>query len=97
MTFPPMRPQIEIQRVHDMLNTVLSDQGLARALVPREMIGPLVMAADCLCWILHHDTRDQPDSHAVRFGQIVGILRASLDEAGYGSEPPDAPYVVEVE
>lgn len=90
MTFPPMRPQIEIQRVHDMLMDALSDQRVAAALIPGELVGPLMMAADCLCWVLHHDVGANADSHAENFATIIGILR----ERYTSEEPPADEYLV---
>jgi hypothetical protein len=86
MDFPPMRPQIELQRVHDILMCVLSTPSL-REFIPPGMQRPLAMAADCLCWCLHHDvgSHEAPsDSHAVNFGAFMAMLEFSLAERGIG-------------
>lgn len=93
MTFPPMRPQIEVQRVHDMLMDALSDRHLRESIIPEDLFGPLAMAADCLCWILHHDTDVHPDSHAAEFSYIIKLLGEEL--AGRYEEPDPGEYIVE--
>lgn len=94
MTFPPMRPQVEIQHVHDMLMDVLADGDLRNALIPREWQRPMMLAADCLCWILHHDVGTHPNSHATNFASIVQYLREDLADAGHTWDAPGE-YIVE--
>lgn len=83
MTFPPMRQQVEIQLVHDMLMDVLADKALRDALIPREWQRPLMLASDTLCWVLSHDSDTHPDSHAGHFASIIQYLREDLAEAGH--------------
>lgn len=52
--FPAMRPQLELQRVHDLLNVTLTTPEV-RELLPNELLTPLKMTLDCLCWALHHE------------------------------------------
>src|SRR5215475_10518798 len=96
MIYPPMRPQIEVQRLHDLLMGVLSDRRLTEEVIDDEMIGPLRMAADCLCWILHHDVDVHPDSHAANFASCIRFLREEVERVGYTwVEPPGSEYIVE--
>ena len=94
-TFPPMRPQIELQRVHDMLMTVLGNHGLTVALVPESQLRPLMLATDCLCWALHHDVDSHPSAHASHFARIIQDLRHDLEEVGYMDDRPESEYIIE--
>lgn len=96
MTFPPMRPQLEIQRLHDLLMNVLSDRRLTQAVLPAEYGPSVAMVADCLCWILHHDVDVHHDSHASDFAAFLKDLQGSLDEVGFVQDaPPDSEYIIE--
>jgi hypothetical protein len=96
MTYPPMRPQLEIQFQHDMLMTLLSDSRLLQAVVPEEYHASLAMATDCLCWVLHHDVDSHPHSHASDFAQCLKDIKEGLAAVGFTWEPPpDHEYVVE--
>lgn len=96
MTFPPMRPQLEIQRLHDLLMDVLSRPRLVQAVIPREYVPSLMMAADCLCWILHHDVDMHADSHASEFAEIIQALRENLEAVGFTQDgPPEGEYIIE--
>lgn len=96
MTFPAMRPQIEIQFMHDMLMGMFATKGLAEAVVPREYRGALAMATDCLCWVLRHDVDAHPHSHAGDFARVLQDVKTDLEKIGWGWEPPEgAEYRVE--
>ena len=107
-TFPPMRPQVELQHAHDLLFAILSTPPVAK-LIESEFHPALRMALDCLCWSLHHDGDDQhPSSHAANFAVMIKDLREWFDEvmeeavkAGVavriGEEPRDEDYVVDVD
>lgn len=88
MTFPAMRSQVELQRVHDMLMDVLSDAELSTLVIPDYLEGSLRMAANCLCWALHHDGLDQPDTHATQFAGLLQGLRNTLALIGHTWEAP---------
>lgn len=79
MKFIPMRPQIELQRVHDVLMNILGDEELHDVFKPG-LAGPLMMAADCLCWALHHDADTHRDAHAANFGKLIYWLEQRLME-----------------
>lgn len=95
MIFPPMRPQVEIQHVHDLLMDVLTDEELIDELDVREMVSPLRLVTDCLCWVLHHDVASHPDSHASHFADMVHWLREDLAEMGHTWEPGAGGYIIE--
>lgn len=92
MTFPPMRPQLELQLVHDLLMDVLSDQRLTEAVLEPELVRPLMLVADCLCWVLHHE---HPGSHASYFAYLLACLKRDLAEMGHRWEPGPEAYIVE--
>lgn len=95
--FPPMRPQIELQRVHDLLGFALGEP-LLRKRLPDELIAPMTMAADCLCWALHHDVGDGVYScpHASNFGDLIFWLQHDLAEMGVGQDDrPEEEYIIE--
>jgi hypothetical protein len=95
MTFPPMRPQLEVQLQHDILMSLMTDPRLLRAVVPKEYHAALAMATDALCWVLHHDVDSHPQSHAGDFAQVLKDVREGLDEIGFTWEPPsDVEYVI---
>lgn len=94
--FPPMRPQLEVQYQHDMLMTLLSDPRLLQAIVPEDYHPSIAMAADALCWVLHHDVDTHPDSHASDFAECLKDIKLGLESVGYTQEaPPDRDYIVE--
>ncbi|HXA25592.1 MAG TPA: hypothetical protein VNW90_25215 [Acetobacteraceae bacterium] len=96
MTFPPMRPQLEIQLKHDMLMCLMGDSRLLQAIVPRQYHAALAMATDALCWVLHHDVESHPHSHAGDFAQCLKDIQEGLESIGGPFEPPpDTEYVVE--
>jgi hypothetical protein len=95
MTFPPMRPQLEIQFLHDMLSGVFSDPQLVRAVIPKEYSDPLAMALDCCCWALHHDTDSHPNAHAANFAALIQDLKEDLEKLGWHWEAPAGEYIVE--
>lgn len=98
MTFPPMRPQLEIQHEHDMLMFVMSTPQLLRAIVPPEYRSALAAATDVLCWVLHHDVGSHPHSHASDFARILKDLKESLNSIpGFMEEEPDGEYIVDQE
>lgn len=95
--FPPMRAQLELQRVHDLLNFALSEP-LVRRILPDELLRPLTMAADCLCWALHHDasTDGHRCEHASNFGDLIFWLQHDLAEMGVGQDDrPEEEYIIE--
>lgn len=92
MTFPPMRSQMELQRVHDILNDVLSDARLVHQFIPPGHVQPLMLVADCLCWALHHDG---PGCHGSHFAEIMKALEESLAEFGHEWAMPRQDYIVE--
>jgi hypothetical protein len=95
MTFPPMRPQLEIQFVHDMLSGVYSDPRLVEAVIPKGYRHPLAMVRDCLCWALHHDTDSHPNAHAAYFAVMIQDLKEDLEKLGWDWEPSGTAYIVE--
>lgn len=96
MTFPPMRPQIEVQHAHDLIMDVLSDPEARGALdLPVDLIRPLMVAADVLCWVLHHDVDIHHDCHASNFADQLFWLRHDLAEAGIEWIHPGEDYIVE--
>lgn len=94
MKFPAMRPQIELQRVHDILTTVLAVKPL-REIVPEDLQKPLEMAADCLCWALRHDVATHPESHASNFADLMFWLEHDLAERDWGFKGSAEKYEVE--
>jgi hypothetical protein len=95
MTYPPMRPQLEIQFLHDMLLGVYSDPQLVRAVIPEPYRSPLAMVLDCVCWVLHHDTESHPNAYAAGFATMMRDLREDLEKLGWDWEPMNGEYIVE--
>jgi hypothetical protein len=90
-----MRPQLELQFLHDMLGGVYSDPRLVEAVIPKEYRDSLAMVLDCLCWALHHDTDTHPNAHAANFGQMMRDLREELEKLGWDWEPAGEYKIVE--
>jgi hypothetical protein len=82
--FPPLRPQAEIQRVHDILMQVLGSERL-RAALPPKLVGPFLMTADCLCWVLGHDDVD----HAEAFADTLADLEMLMAAMGQKWQVPE--------
>ena len=94
MNFPPMRPQLEIQFLHDMLSGLYDDPRLVAAVIPKEYRASLAMALDCCCWVLHHDVDSHPSVHASDFAMIIRDLKEHLEKLGWDWEPAGK-YIVE--
>lgn len=97
MTFPPMRPQIELQRVHDLLNFALAAPEVRKQL-PDELLPVLAGAADCLCWALHHETggAGRRCERASQFADLIFWLQHDLAEMGVSQDDrPAEEYIIE--
>lgn len=74
-----MRPELEIQRAHDILTAVVLGEVPARPTGPaQEQI--LKAALDALCWVLEHDKTDEKN-HA--FADNLRFIEEGLTARGF--------------
>lgn len=98
MTYPPMRKQIDVQREHDLLMTLMDNPQLFCVVVPREYRAAVTAATDALCWVLHHDVDSHdPSSHAAAFSVMLQDIRETLESIGGPFEPMGDEYIVDQE
>jgi hypothetical protein len=83
--FPPMRPQIELQRAHDLLTEVLRDRPLCEKIFRQEgQQGQAMMALDSLCWCLGHTLMsDSGRPLGINFARLLIELEGALNAGGY--------------
>jgi hypothetical protein len=73
---PPMRPQPEVQRAHDLLcNVALNEAAAGVVDVGTRARLRLIASLDALCWVLRHE-------HNPRFGQQLATIETRLRSLG---------------
>ena len=71
----PIRDRDEIQRGHDMLAYLVTDEE-ARSLFSTADVESLTRSLDALCWVLRHD-------HNRTFASVLAQVEMRMEAAGF--------------